>query len=64
MFDQMLLLVDQFDFLKSFNNSSNLNSNSNRKTHDKFLDSKLKLKLEAPFYELDLSSYTTLGTSV
>jgi hypothetical protein len=36
MFDQMPLLVDQVNFGKSFNNSSNLNSNLNRKTCNKF----------------------------
>jgi hypothetical protein len=64
MFDQMPLLVDQVDFGNSFNNSSNLNSNSNQKTYNKFWTPKNKLKLEALFYKLDLSSYPTLGTSV
>jgi hypothetical protein len=64
MFDQMPHLVDPVDFGNSFNNSPNLNLNPNRKNLQQVLDSKFKLKLEALFYELNLSSYPTSDSNV
>jgi hypothetical protein len=57
MFDQMLLLVDQFDFRNSCNNSSNLNSNSNRKTCIKFWIPNLNSNLKLHFKHVWLTKY-------
>jgi hypothetical protein len=63
MFDQIPHLVDQVDF-ENLLVIPQIGIRIRIGNLQQVLDSKFKLKLEASFYVLDLSSYPTLDTSV